>query len=298
LNPAIDYYIHTYDLKIGSINQGYQYEYVPGGKGINVSIMLSRLNVKNKAFGFYGGKYGKLLMDLLDDYQIDADFTPIEAETRQNIKIRSEVETDINTIGPTISKFELNELVMKINSLNETDYLVLAGKSVVVEGIDVNDVIGQIAYQKNLKLIVDASGKDLEELIKYKPFLIKPNLEELEALTQRKLVHPLEMERVCQQLIQNYNITYVLLSLGQDGAMLVGKNKTYYEQAKEGKVLNTVGAGDALLAGFLATYTKTFDIEASLKMGVICGSASAFTNQLATIDEILKNFTNQEVTRE
>lgn len=279
LNPAVDFYVQVPEFSTGRINQGELLRFVPGGKGLNVSMVLKQLGVENVALGFVGGKFGKLLQELLIEYNITTDFVEIKGETRLNVKIRDELETDINLVGPEVTKSEVDKLLSKLDIINPNDYLVVGGKAPKTSE-SIISMIGSYAKKKDLNLIVDMSGNDLETMLNYQPLLIKPNKEELETLIKRKLDNLSEIETVCKYLINKYHITYVLVSLGKDGAILVSKDESIYEKAPIGKVINTVGAGDALLAGFLASYTKSPDLKAALQQGIKCASKVVFTGYI------------------
>lgn len=279
LNPAVDFYVQVPEFSTGRINQGELLRFVPGGKGLNVSMVLKQLGVENIALGFVGGKFGKLLQELLIEYNITTDFVEIKGETRLNVKIRDELETDINLVGPEVTKSEVDKLLSKLDIINPNDYLVVGGKALKTSE-SIISMIGSYAKKKDLNLIVDMSGNDLETMLNYQPLLIKPNKEELETLIKRKLDNLSEIETVCKYLINKYHITYVLVSLGKDGAILVSKDESIYEKAPIGKVINTVGAGDALLAGFLASYTKSPDLKAALQQGIKCASKVVFTGYI------------------
>lgn len=279
LNPAVDFYVQVPEFSTGRINQGELLRFVPGGKGLNVSMVLKQLGVENIALGFVGGKFGKLLQELLIEYNITTDFVEIKGETRLNVKIRDELETDINLVGPEVTKSEVDKLLSKLDIINPNDYLVVGGKAPKTSE-SIISMIGSHAKKKDLNLIVDMSGNDLETMLNYQPLLIKPNKEELETLIKRKLDNLSEIETVCKYLIIKYHITYVLVSLGKDGAILVSKDESIYEKAPIGKVINTVGAGDALLAGFLASYTKSPDLKAALQQGIKCASKVVFTGYI------------------
>lgn len=279
LNPAVDFYVQVPEFSTGRINQGELLRFVPGGKGLNVSMVLKQLGVENIALGFVGGKFGKLLQELLIEYNITTDFVEIKGETRLNVKIRDELETDINLVGPEVTKSEVDKLLSKLDIINPNDYLVVGGKAPKTSE-SIISMIGSYAKKKDLNLIVDMSGNDLETMLNYQPLLIKPNKEELETLIKRKLDNLSEIETVCKYLIIKYHITYVLVSLGKDGAILVSKDESIYEKAPIGKVINTVGAGDALLAGFLASYTKSPDLKAALQQGIKCASKVVFTGYI------------------
>ncbi len=287
LNPSIDYYINLPELNKGQINRGNTINYFPGGKGINVSVVLNELNVESTILSLVGGEFGNLLTKKLNQLGINKDLITIQGETRQNIKIRGIDETDINTSGPTITLDEFSILLNKIQEL-DNDYLVVAGKSILVEGTNSYDEIGKVIDNTNIKLVVDAYGEDLKTLIKYKPFLIKPNLEELEELLNQKITSNASAVSLSKELIDKYNIEYVLLSLGEEGAIITSKTDSFYVQAPSKKVVNTVGSGDSLLAGFIAEYTISKDIQKSLKLAVAAGSATTFSKGLATFEEIIK----------
>lgn len=294
-NPALDYISQVENFEIGKINRTQSEKILPGGKGLNVSIVLKNLGIENTAIGFIAGFTGKELRRAIEEYGIKTDFIEVKnGITRINVKITSkeqakkiddeikQEETALNGIGPEITEENINQLLEKIQNMKKEDIVVLSGN--VPKGVqnDIYEKICKILSQKNITFIVDSTRELLINVLKYKPFLIKPNKEELEETFKIKINTKEEIIKNAQKL-QSMGAENVLISLGGDGAILVTKeNKEYYSKAPKGKVLNTVGAGDSMVAGFLAGYIENREYEKAFKIGIATGSASAFSMDLAT----------------
>ena len=288
LNPALDYTIKLENLYLGKINITKETEILPGGKGINVSTVLKNLEIESIAIGFISGFTGKEIERKLNENNIKTEFIGLENQnSRINIKIIEKTkETAINTKGPNILKEDIEKLYKKIEKIEDGDFLVLSGS--IPNGID-QDIYEKICEKlknKNIKIIVDSTNDLLLKTLKYKPFLIKPNKEELEETFKEKIETNEDIVRRAEKL-QEMGARNVLISLGGDGAILITDTKeVYYSKAPKGKVLNTVGAGDSMVAGFIAGYQKNRDYKDAFKMGIATGSASSFSMNLATADEV------------
>lgn len=282
-NPSLDYVVTVPELKAGCINRASSEKVLPGGKGINVSIVLTNLGIENKAIGFISGFTGKVLKDLLRERGINSDFIKLDRGlTRINVKLRGDEETEINCQGPRVDDVYIGELYEKLDYLDADDYLVLAGS--------IPDTMPKSLYQEilhrlkdnKLKVIVDATGELLLNVLPYKPFLIKPNEVELGSLFDVEIKDREDVITYAKKL-QEKGARNVLVSRAEKGAILVAEDGSVYEHAApQGEVLNSVGAGDSMLAGFLAGYTADGDMDKALKMGICAGSASAFSEDLAT----------------
>ena len=304
-NPALDYITQVENFKTGEINRTKTETILPGGKGLNVSIVLKNLGIENTALGFVAGFTGEELIRKLETQGVKTDFVKVkEGITRINVKISSfnnnkVEETALNGIGPQITKENIEELMKKIQNMTVNDFVILSGS--IPKNIDNNiyEKICKILNEKGITFIVDSTQDLLINVLKYKPFLIKPNKEELEETVKRN-IHTKEDIMNSAKTLQEMGAQNVLVSLGNDGAILLTQEgKLYYSEAPKGQVVNTVGSGDSMVAGFLAGYYKTKDYEYALKMGVSAGSASAFSVELATkekVDSILKQLQNRIIT--
>ena len=290
-NPALDYVIKMQNLKIGKINKSPKEYIYPGGKGINVSIVLKVLEQETTAMGFIAGFIGEEIEKQVQKYGVKTDFIKIENEnSRINIKILEETqETAINAKGPYIEEKYIELLYKKLERIEDKDSLVLSGS--VPNGISSNiyETICQKLKNKNIKIIVDSTGELLLKTLKYKPYLIKPNQQELEEIFNTKIGNKDQALEYAKKL-QEKGAQNVIISMGSKGAVLLDENGYSYKiNALNTKdAINTVGAGDSMVAGFVAGYEKTKDYVQAFRMGVATGSASAFSENLATASEVEK----------
>lgn len=308
-NPAIDYIANIEELNISQINKTLSEKVLAGGKGINVSIVLKNLGIESTAIGFIAGFTGEEIKRQVESFGVKTDFIEIPNKfSRINVKLRinekgkqiieEREETAINGEGPKIPEDKIEELLKKIEKLNKEDILVLAGSISRNLSDDIYEHICEKIYKKynkeeeQVKIVVDATGKLLINVLKYKPFLIKPNKSELEEIFETKIQTNEEIIKYAKKL-QEMGAGNVLISMDQEGAILLTKeNSKFYLDAPKGKVINTVGAGDSMVAGFLAGYLMYDDYEKAFKMGISAGSASAFSENLATKEEVLKILNN------
>ena len=286
-SPAIDYVMNLDNFNIGDINRSISESFLPGGKGINVSIVLSNLGAKTVATGFLGGVVGEYIKSELNKLNITSDFIDVDGITRINVKIRSNEETAINGQGPHISDEDVEKLINKLQNIKENDFLVISGAISKTLPSDTYEKILSRLKNKNIKIVVDCTKDTLLKTLSYNPFMIKPNKEELEEVLNCKINDDIELERQVTKLIE-LGAENVIVSLGKDGAFIKGKNiQALKIKAPKGKVVNTVGAGDSLVAGFLYEYERTGNLIDALKVGVATGSASAYSENLATKEEVL-----------
>lgn len=287
LNPALDYILQVDDFGIGKINRTKTEKILPGGKGLNVSIVLKNLEIDTVAIGFIAGFTGDELRKQMEQKGVKTEFIKVQnGITRINVKISSNQETALNGIGPDIDEKDIEELLQKINEITSDDLVILSGNIPKSIPKNIYQIICDILEKNNVTFVVDATRELLIDVLKYKPFLIKPNKEELEETFKVKITTKDELVTYAKKL-QDMGAQNVLISLGGDGAILLNKEgKVYYSKAPKGKVINTVGAGDSMVAGFLAGYKKTKDYEQAFKMGIATGSASAFSMDLATAKEV------------
>ena len=286
LNPALDYILKVDNLRFDDINRSFDEKIFYGGKGINVSVVLNRLGACNIALGFLGGFSGKKLEYLLKKDNIACDFTEINGETRINVKIKTDKEIDINAAGPDITASEINSFLKKTDSFKNGDYIVLSGSIPKSIPEDIYERILCRIKDRNIKSVIDTTGNLLLKVLKYNPFLIKPNHHELGDLFGVRTDTEDEIIRYARKL-QDMGAQNVLVSRAEDGAILLDSNGDLHKAAKtEGKLVSSVGCGDSMVAGFLAGYIRTSDFDYALKLGAACGSATAFSEGLATADRI------------
>lgn len=287
-NPSLDYIVTVPGFTCGRTNRTVEEKIFPGGKGVNVSMVLKNLGIDSTALGFYAGFTGQELKRLMEQKGISADFIPVEdGITRINVKIRGEEESEINGQGPAIGKAEIAKLYEKLDSLTDGDTLILAGSIPGVMPQTMYSDIMEHLKNKKLNIVVDATRDLLVNVLCYHPFLIKPNNHELEEIFGVTMEEgKAEIARYAKKL-QEKGARNVLVSMAGDGAVLVTETGEIYEAAApKGKVVNSVGAGDSMVAGFLAGYFAENDYRAAFQMGLCTGSASAFSEELATKDTV------------
>ncbi len=289
-NPALDYVVFVNDMKFGKVNR-IEKEFVnAGGKGINVSIVLAELGVKSKAMGFVAGFTGAAIEESVIEHGIAADFVPLpKGLSRINIKLKSDGETELNANGPDIPDTALKELFERFEELNDGDILVLGGSVPDSLPQDIYQQILEYVSAKKVKTVVDATGELLTNTLPYKPYLIKPNLDELAEIFGERPSSRDEVLAYASQL-QEMGAQNVLVSMAGDGALLLDmQGKSYYCAACEGKVVNSVGAGDAMVAGFVSGMVDNdVDQEYALMLGTAAGGATAFTEGMANKEQIVE----------
>ena len=292
-NPALDYILELDKLEIGNIQKSKTELILPGGKGINVSTVLTNLEIDNIALGYKAGFVGAELERLLRNMNVKTDFIDLEeGNSRINVKISGEEETAINTNGPQISENKILELLEKLKTLNENDYLVLSGSIPSSIKDDIYEKICRIVKKQNVKIVVDATKNLLVQALKYNPFLIKPNNEELGEIFGVE-IHTKEDAYVYGKKLKEMGAKNVLVSMGKIGAALIDEaGQEYFIKSPEGKRVNTVGSGDSMVAGFIAGFLKYNNYNDALRMGVSAGSASALSKYLATKEEVYNLFNN------
>ena len=286
-NPALDYIVKMDEFNLGNVNRSNNEFVYAGGKGINVSIVLNNLGVKSKALGFIAGFTGEEIERRVREFGCDTEFIKLkEGMSRINVKIKADVESEINGGGPDISSDALEELYKKLDTLTVGDILVLAGSIPKTMPTDVYERIMERLQEKNIKFIVDATGESLLKVLKYNPFLIKPNHHELGELFGVKLNSKEEIIEYAKKL-KDMGAQNVIISMAGDGAILIDSNGgVTTSNVPKGVVKNSVGAGDSMVAGFIAGYLNSEKIEDGFKLGVATGSTSAFSEGLATKDYV------------
>lgn len=287
-NPSLDYIVSVNDFQLGLTNRTDSELILPGGKGINVSTILMNLGIDSTAFGFAAGFTGEEIIREVEAMGIRSDFIKIDSGiSRINLKLKNIDGTEINGSGPEISEEKIEELLRKLDILGEGDILVLAGSIPASMPADMYSTIMERLQHKNVTFIVDATKDLLINVLKYKPFLIKPNNHELGVLFDVKLTTREEVIPYGKKL-QKQGARNVLISMAGEGAVLVAEDGSVYEApAPKGTLVNAVGAGDSMVAGFTAGWIEKKDYRHAFYMGVSAGSASAFSEYLATKEEIM-----------
>ncbi|CDB75288.1 MULTISPECIES: 1-phosphofructokinase [Clostridia] len=287
LNPSLDYIVKVDDFKVGHVNRTSKEDIYPGGKGINVSIVLKNLGVKNRALGFTAGFTGEEIEKLVANHGVDNEFIRLEkGMSRINVKLKSKEESEINGMGPDISKNDIEKLYEKLEALKAGDFVVLAGSIPNTLPDDIYETIMKDFKDKEINFVVDATKDLLLNVLKYKPFLIKPNHHELGEMFNVKLNSKDEIITYAKKL-QEIGARNVIISMAGDGAILIEENgEITISDTPKGTLVNSVGAGDSMVGGFLAGIAENKNIKEAFKIGVATGSASAFSEGLATRDKV------------
>lgn len=288
-NPSIDYIVSMNEFSLGKTNRTTDEKIYPGGKGINVSTVLTNFGIANIALGFIAGFTGDEIHRLSRNRGILCDFIKLPAgNNRINIKLKDFEGTEINGSGPVIPDKELETLLSQIDRLKDGDYLVLAGSIPATLPSDIYQIILDHLKEKDINIVVDATKDLLMNTLSYRPFLIKPNKCELEEALDITINSKEDAIRYARHL-QRYGARNVLVSLSGNGAIFVSEEgESFAADVPPGKLVNAVGAGDSMIAGFLAGWENTKDYSHAFHMAVAAGSASAYSEELATKDVIMK----------
>ena len=289
LNPSIDYVVNMEQLVEGMVNRVSTEHFYAGGKGINVSQILNQHGISNRALGFISGFTGNFIEGSLKEKGIDTDFIRLsEGYSRINMKIKTTTdETEINGMGPHIPKTEIDKLYRQLDLLTADDTLVLAGSIPATLPDDFYEKMMEHVQDRGVKVVVDATKNLLLNVLTYRPFLIKPNHHELAEMFGVTISTTEDLLQYGNRL-KDMGARNVLISMGGDGAILLAENgEVYRSNVPKGVVKNSVGAGDSMVAGFIAGYEKTQCYEQALRLGAASGSATAFSSDVATAEEIL-----------
>lgn len=286
-NPSLDYIVRVEDFKTGQVNRTYYEQILGGGKGVNVSIVLGNLGHESTTLGFTGGFTGDALKQLLWKQGVKTDFIEVkEGFTRINVKMKSDQETEINGQGPKITQENVDTLFAKLDDLQDGDILVISGSIPNTLPDDMYERIMERLQGKKIEIIVDATRDLLVNVLKYHPYLIKPNNHELGEIFNTDLNTRKEVIPFAKKL-QEMGARNVLISMAGEGAVFISETGAVMEsEAPKGKVINSVGAGDSMVAGFITGMIESNDYEKAFRMGICTGSASAFSENLATRDEV------------
>ncbi len=288
-NPALDYVVHLEEpIKNGTMNRSSKEEFYYGGKGINVSTVLTNLGIDTVAMGFVAGFTGAAIVHGLSHKGIRTDFIILrQGISRINVKIRNGEETDINAAGPRLSNDDVKAFMKKLDDLTDGDYIVLSGSTPPNMHDIIYERVCRRVADRNVQVVVDADGNLLTNTLQFAPFLIKPNKAELESLFNTKIKNDKDIEKYAKKL-QEMGARNVLVSMGEEGSMLVPEEgKVIRVGVPEGKVINTVGAGDSMVAGFLAGYMKNGDMQKAMNLATAAGAATAYSEGLGEKSTIM-----------
>lgn len=295
-NPAMDYVMQVNNMNEKDINRSEAEQIFYGGKGINVSSVLTQLDIENTATGFLAGFTGSELERMLEADNINTDFVHLKTGfTRINVKIKSEKELDINAHGPDISEQDIDELLNKLKGIKSGDYLVLSGSVPPSLSDDTYEKLLEHFTDKDINIVVDTTGNLLKNILKYKPFLIKPNHHELGQIFSVDINSTQDVIRYAKKL-QEMGAKNVLVSRAKDGATLIDENGNVTSVTNaSGKIVSSVGCGDSMVAGFIAGYIESRDYEKALRLGAICANATAFSSSIAKKKEIDNMLLNKNI---
>ncbi|MFJ7646556.1 1-phosphofructokinase [Lysinibacillus sp. NPDC097279] len=285
LNPSIDLIIEVGDFQINKLNRIERDSKFPGGKGINVSRVLNTIGIQSVALGFIGGFTGAYIQNTLESEGIQTDFVKIQEDTRINIKLKTGRETEFNAQGPVLTEQNIRELYKRLENLQEGDFLVLAGSIPPSLPKTFYADLTRKYRSRGVKVVVDASGKVLAEVIRNNPFLVKPNHHELSDLFGVAIKTLDDIISYGKKVVE-MGAENVIVSIAGDGALLFTKGEVYKATVPNGEVVNSVGAGDSLVAGFIGTYIKELDFIKAFQVAVATGSATAFSEDLASKEKI------------
>lgn len=288
-NPSLDYYVKVNNLKSGLINRTSSESLTVGGKGLNVSLALKELGEESLALGFVAGFTGKEICKEVESLGLKSDFIEVEGRSRINVKVRSTTETDINGSGAKLNESDVSKLVRKLKKLlKEGDWLIVSGS--IPSGLDdfaYANLLEKLKRIKGVNIVVDACGKLLTETLKYRPFLIKPNLYELCEIFSLSSIPDIEGLYAYARRLQALGARNVIISMGSSGAVMVTETQqSIYVRAARGQLVNSVGAGDSMIAGFIHEYILSENYFSALNFATATGSACAFTKNLATREQI------------
>lgn len=295
LNPSIDYIVHVDNLQLGELNRMQSDLKFPGGKGINVSRLLGRLGVENTALGFIGGFTGEFVKDTLASESIATAFIQVTGDTRMNIKLKHGEETEINGQGPTITPEEADQLCQQLSSLAADDIVVLSGSVPSSLGGMYYDRLIAACSSRGVRFVLDTTGEAMLRGISKRPLLIKPNHHELAELFGVEISSFDEIIYYGKKL-QAQGAEHVLVSMAGDGAVLITTDGVYRSNVPQGIVRNSVGAGDSMVAGVVGAWAQGKDMKEAFAVGVACGSATAFCDDLAELELIHELLKQVEIT--
>ncbi len=287
LNPSIDFIVRVKDFQLGETNRAYEDNFFAGGKGIMVSKLLKNVKTDCVNLGFLGGFTGTFIEQNLKKLNILSDFITVNENTRINVKLKTETETEINCQGPKISDSEKEEFLDKIRKIKSDDFVILSGSVPSNLGNDFYITIIEILNKNGVKFTLDSSGETFSKSLKYKPFLIKPNKDELKEYARREFKNNQEIVNYVRENLVD-KAEHVIISLGGEGALYIDKNFSLfaYPLRVKDNVVNTVGAGDSVVAGFVNYMLKHNDVERAFRFAVACGTATSFSEDIGELNFI------------
>lgn len=288
-NPSLDYYLKVNNLKSGFVNRAVSEKLIPGGKGINVSLALKELGNDTTALGFVAGFTGSAILNEINKMGLKNEFIEVEGQTRINVKIKSIAETDINGNGANVEAKDVSLLVKRLKAtLKSGDWVIICGSTPPsLPTTAYSDFLDELDPPRDINIVVDSSGRLLTESLRHKPFLIKPNIYELCEVFGIPYTTDIRKITECAQKLQNWGARNVIVSMGADGAVMVTETyQSMYVRAPRGQLVNSVGAGDAMVAGFIHEYIATGNYFKALNFATAAGSACAFTELLPTREQI------------
>lgn len=290
-NPSIDYVLQLDAMTVGEVNRTTSDVKLPGGKGVNVSRILNELALDSTALGFVGGATGEMFENLLQQHQLNTNFTKVSDDTRINVKInavKQNEETEINGTGPKITADEKAEFIELLKKVGNGDVVIMSGS--LPKNIETTFYldIAKMIQAQGADFVIDTTGQALLDTLPLHPLVVKPNNHELAELFDTTFKNEQDIVDNARKLLDQ-GAKHVLVSMAGDGALLVTKDKVFKANAAKGTVINSVGAGDSMIAGFVGTFMKTNDPIESFHIGAACGSATAFSQDIAVkskIDEV------------
>ena len=285
VNPALDYVLQLEKVNDGETNRSSDTQFLAGGKGINVSQILNQLGVENTAWGFVGGFTGEELIRQLNVKQINSDFVRISDTTRVNVKIHAQQETESNAAGPKITDQEVAAFKARLDDLKPGDVVVISGSLAPGQPTDFYESLLPTIREKGAEFVVDTTGEALLRTLKFHPLVIKPNHHELADLFHTEFKSTNDMLQAAKKLLDQ-GAQNVMISMAGEGAYLVTPDHIYHANAAKGVAVNSVGAGDSMIAGFVGTWFETHDAAEGLRVGSACGGATAFTEDIAVKSQI------------
>lgn len=287
INPSVDCLMEVENFYLGKTNRASTQKMVPGGKGINVSRVLKNLGTRSEALGFIGGFTGAFIKDELEKESVFSSFIETEGNTRINVKMKTDTETEINGKAQEITNEHIQKLLIQLDELKSGDLLILSGSLPSTLPADLYNTIINRLSEKNIYVCVDTSGEPLKEAMKASPYMIKPNQAELEQLYKENVKNLDDAVKLARKAVAD-GARHVLVSMGGEGAALVSKNESYKATVPKGTLINSVGAGDSMVAGFIHILTQSGSLEEAFKYSVAAGSATAFSNGFCTAENVEK----------
>jgi 1-phosphofructokinase len=289
LNPAVDYKFNLENINIGKLNRVENANFFAGGKGINVSIVLKNLGTDSIATGFLGGFTGDFIKNTLKSKHIKYEFIDIELPSRFNVKIKHpHMETEINADGPHISNSKMSELLIFIQEMKKDDLLITGGSTCKGQP-EAHGVIAQICHEQGIPFVMDTPGKYYSQFLKYKPFLVKPNLQELGDYYGTKIMKVEQAIFYGKKLLEE-GAERVIISMGGNGSIYLDKYYIYRSNLIHNKVTSSVGSGDSMVAGFIASYLSDKDTQKAYQFAVAVAQATTFHEGLATYETTMKYY--------